>query len=70
MCIPVPLEDAGFSWNYKRLVGKALIEENSYSIVEINNAAQSVYKTAICGKLSKPYSSLHLFLRTLHGWCC
>ena len=37
--IPVPLEDAGFSWNYKCLLGKALIEENSYSIVEINNVA-------------------------------
>ncbi len=35
--IPKPLEDAGFS-KPKRVSTKALIEENSYSIVEINNA--------------------------------
>ena len=50
-------------------LGKALIEENSYSIVEINNAALSVSKPALWGRLSKSYSALHFFLRTLHGWC-
>jgi hypothetical protein len=44
-------------------LGKALIEENSYSIVEINNAALSVSKPAPWGRLSKSYSALHFFLR-------
>ncbi|WP_269801470.1 hypothetical protein [Colwellia sp. Bg11-28] len=35
------------------LLGKALIEENSYSIVEINNAALSVSNPAPWGRLSK-----------------
>jgi hypothetical protein len=44
-------------------LGKALIEENSYSIVEINNAALSVSKPAPWRSLSKSYSALHFFLR-------
>jgi hypothetical protein len=34
----MPLQDAESS-KIKRLIGKALIEENSYSIVKINNTA-------------------------------
>jgi hypothetical protein len=51
----------------KRLIGKALIEENSYSIVKINNAAYMPFKLALRGLQIKPCSSLHLLLRTLHG---
>jgi hypothetical protein len=36
-------------------LGKALIEENSYSIVEINNAAKSVSKPAPWRRLSDSY---------------
>ncbi|WP_157829151.1 hypothetical protein [Colwellia sp. 75C3] len=48
-------------------LGKALIEENSYSIVEINNAAKSISKPALRGRMSKAYSLLPPFLRTPHG---
>jgi hypothetical protein len=37
----------------KRLIGKALIEKNSYSIVEINNAAYMPFKLALWGLQSK-----------------
>jgi hypothetical protein len=44
-------------------LGKALIEENGYSLLKINNAAKSVSKPSLWGRLSKSYSTLHLFLR-------
>jgi len=47
----------------KRLIGKALIEENSYSIVKINNAAYTPFKLALRGQQRKSYSSLPLLLR-------
>jgi len=47
----------------RRLRGKALIEENGCSLVEINNAAYMPFKLALRGLLSKSCSSLHLFLR-------
>jgi len=34
-------------------LGKALIEENGYSLVEINNAAYRFSKPALWGRLSK-----------------
>jgi hypothetical protein len=37
----------------KRLRGKALIEENGCSLVEINNAAYKPLKLALRGRLSK-----------------
>ncbi len=48
-------------------LGNALIEENGCSLVEINKAVYSVSKPAPWGRLSKSYSALHFFLRTLHG---
>jgi len=47
----------------KRLIGKALIEENGYSLVEIDNVAYKPLKLALRGLLSKTCSSLYLFLR-------
>ena len=47
----------------KRLIGKALIEENSYSIVKINNTAYTPFKLALRGLQIKPCSSLPLLLR-------
>jgi hypothetical protein len=44
-------------------LGKALIEENGYSLLKINNAAYSVSKPALWGRLSKSYSALHFLLR-------
>ncbi len=37
----------------KRFIGKTLIEKNSYSIVEINNAAYTPFKLALRGLQSK-----------------
>tara|TARA_B110001454_G_scaffold179331_1_gene172498 strand:- start:115 stop:294 length:180 start_codon:yes stop_codon:yes gene_type:complete len=42
----------------KRLRGKALIEENGCSLVEINNAEYKPFKLALKGLLSKPCSSV------------
>jgi len=47
----------------KRLRGKALIEDNGYSLVEINNATYKPFKLALRGLLNNSSSSLHLFLR-------
>jgi hypothetical protein len=47
----------------KRLRGKALIEENGCSLVEINNVAYKPFKLALRGRLSKSYSALLIFLR-------
>jgi hypothetical protein len=44
-------------------LGNTLIEENGYSIVEINNAAYRVSKPALWGGLNKSYSTLPFFLR-------
>jgi len=47
----------------KRLRGKAFIEDNGCSLIEINNAAYKPFKLALRGLLSKSCSALHLFLR-------
>jgi hypothetical protein len=47
----------------KRLRGKALIEENGCSLVEINNVAYKPFKFALRGCLSKSCFALLLFLR-------
>jgi len=47
----------------KRLIGKALIEGNSYSIVKINNVDYTPFKLALRGLQSKSCTSLHLLLR-------
>jgi len=46
----------------KRLIGKALIEGNSCSVVKINNAEYTAFKLALRGLQSKSCSSLYLFL--------
>jgi len=47
----------------KRLRGKALVEDNGCSLVEINNVGYKPFKLALRGRVSKSCSSLHLFLR-------
>ncbi|PKH85271.1 hypothetical protein CXF79_18525 [Colwellia sp. Bg11-28] len=47
----------------KRLIGKVLIEGNSYSIVKINNADYTPFKLALRGLQRKSCSSLYLLLR-------
>ena len=47
----------------KRLRGKALIEGNGCSLVEINNAAYKPFKLALRGRLRKSCLSLLLFFK-------
>jgi len=44
-------------------LSKALIEDNGYSLLKINNVAKSVSKPAHWGRLSKSYPALHFCLR-------
>jgi hypothetical protein len=57
------------SAGYRNAFRQALIEENGYSLLKINNSVYSVSKPVPWGRLSKSYSALHFLLRALHGWC-